>query len=425
MTKFDTFCEKYLRKFTYDSKRLRSIGIEKEILLTDKDGFMADVYEKVWPTLNNRGYKTARDSFYRGQITGFFIKDNQVTTELGRGTFELILEPKTSIKVAENQMKDLLRVLYPICEKQNLKILSIGCQPRTRPLRSNVARKQRYEVLYETYKKNILPASLSASDQVHVDMTLDEFVPVLNMLNGLAGFLLVLFSNSPLRYGRVNKFHVIREIFWDSLGKARTGVPLRPFTSPEDYLKRVWDFKCIMCKKGNKFFCTHKKFRDHVRRLSDEELFKAFLIHEGTVYMCARPRVFGTVEVRPACLQPWGEMMVVPAFVLGLVENLIEADAFVKNFDWKDLRELRYQAMKKGFNTKIQGKIIAPFLKELLDISKRGLIRRNQGAEAYLKPLYKRVAEEQSPADRAVEHFKKGGMPLFLDKVSLKKRHLK
>ncbi|MFC1748443.1 glutamate-cysteine ligase family protein [Pseudomonadota bacterium] len=425
-TKFDTFCKKYIRRFNYDGKTTRQIGVEKEILVTDKDGFMADITENVWPHIEDKRLQTDVDPNNSDNINGFFFKKHLITTDFGKGTFELVLSPQKSIAAAEENIKKLLRVLYPVCQKQNLRILSLGFQPRTRADEKSVVDKQRYELLVNSFKKKVLPSSLTASDQVHVDVTVDEFVPALNTLTGLAGFMMILFSNSPVRYGRQTGSNVLREFFRHYLGKNRTGIPPTPYKSIEDYLARVWEMKCFMAQRKNKkFYAPMKKFKDYVRRLPDKEIFDKFCIHEGTIYNCARPRFYGTIEVRPACLQPWNDMMVVPAFVLGLVENLAESSAFVNDFKWETLRDMRDQAAENGFETKIHGKKVALYLKDLLDISKKGLLKKKQGGEAYLKPLYERVEEEKSPADRAIEWFNEGGLPLLLTNAELKAKHIK
>jgi gamma-glutamylcysteine synthetase len=423
-TKFEAFCKDYISRFKYDGKTMRQIGIEKEMLVTDKDGFMADITEKIWPHLKESGLEVDMDEHLKDTINGFFIKKHQITTDFGKGTFELVLAPQKSIQAAEENIKKLLRVLYPVCKKENLRIVSLGYQPRSKEAFTGVVKKQRYDILLSSFKKKVLPSSLTASDQVHVDVTADEFVTALNVLTGLAGFMMVLFSNSPVRYGKQTGSHVLREFFRHYLGKTRTGIPPTPYKSIEDYLSRVWEMKCFMTKKGKRFYAPMKKFKDYVRRLSDQDVFEAFCIHEGTIYNCARPRFYGTIEVRPACLQPWEDMVAVPAFVLGLTENLSESEAFMKNFKWETLRNMRDQASEKGFNLKIHGKSVSLFLKDLLDISAKGLARRKKEEEPYLKPLYNRVEEEKAPADRAIEWFNEGGIPLLLDKAELKSKHL-
>ena len=423
-TKFDAFCNAYMSRFKYDGKTARQIGIEKEMLVTNQDGFMADITKLVWPHLKTAGLEVEMDENLKDVINGFFIKKHLITTDFGKGTFELVIAPQKSIAAAEENIIKLLNVLYPIVKEENLRIVSLGYQPRTKEGFEGVVKKQRYDLLLNSFKKKILPSALTASDQVHVDVTINEFVPALNTLTGLAGFMMVLFSNSPVRYGRQTGSHVLREFFRHYLGKTRTGIPPQPYKSIEDYLARVWEMKCFMTKRGNRFYAPMKKFKDYVRRLPDQKVFDAFCVHEGTIYNCARPRFFGTIEVRPACLQPWEDMVTVPAFVLGLTENLSESEAFIKDFKWNTLRDMRDQAALKGFNVKIHGKSVSLFIKDLLDISAKGLSMRKKDEELYLKPLYNRVEEEKAPADRAIEWLNEGGISFLLDNVELKPKHL-
>ena len=99
--------------------------------------------------------------------------------------------------------------------------------------------------------------------------------------------------------------------------------------------------------------------------------------------------------------------------------------AFVKQFEWRKLRDLRRTAAYNGFQVRIKGKKISYFLKKLLNISRRGLKKRKKNEEVYLDALFERVSREKSPADRAIAWFKKGGVPLLLKNASLKKEQLR
>lgn len=419
------FCDRYVKKFSHPLNQARSIGIEKEILSTDKDGFMANISQTIWPHFEKMGLKAVTDNYYTDSVIGYSLGGDQIALDAGKGTFEIIMRPFETVVGAESRMKEILSVLLDICDTEGVKLLGIGYQPRTQPARENWNRKQRYEVLLDYFKEPVYPAGLSASDQVHIDVSLEEYVQVVNVMNGLAGFMVALFGNCPVVEDQPSEWKAMRELIWDDLGKDRTGVPEYPISSIEDYLWRTWEMTCFMAKEGEKFYSPGMPFKDFVAAMSDDDVFDAYNIHEGTVWFCARPRVYGTIEVRPAGLQPWNDMVTVPAFMMGVMENLDEIETFIKDFRWDTLRELRIQTASKGFEVDFEGKPLDQFLHQLLELIEKGLKSRGKGEEKYLGALFDRVINKKSPADYNLEYFKKGGMPMLLDEVSLKREHLK
>lgn len=427
MDPFKTFCEQYASRFIYGGKKPRALGVEKEILITDEEGWMGDVIEQIWPDLIKEGYELFNGHVYKDEIAGFHTKNGTVTTDAGQGTLEIILDPYETVQACDAKMTPILKQLLRIANNNEARMIGIGYQPRTLESPKNWSKKRRYEAIEQIFGEAVLPSTLGAADQVHIDIRRDEFTPITNLMQGVAGFMMVLFSNSPLRHGKKSDPQMMREMFWDDMGKitpGKTGVPERPWESMEDYLNAMWDTTCILSKEEDEWGIPNKPFREFVEGLSDEKIFEAFCVHEGSIWFCSRPRVFGTMEVRPACIQPWKERMTLPAFSMGLIENWKEGEAFIKDFEWKELPELRQRSVREGFQIELHGKPISAFLEDLLKIVQKGLESRGQNEGQYLEPLFERVHDQKSPADRALEWFDKGGIPLVLDNVSLKNEDL-
>ena len=96
----------------------------------------------------------------------------------------------------------------------------------------------------------------------------------------------------------------------------------------------------------------------------------------------------GTVEFRSVCTQPLETTFAPIAFELGLfvqlekLENYLEHCSFLKN-EKQDYRNLRKKYSKKILSKKEKEKI-KTFSKELLEISKSGLLERGYEEEKYL-----------------------------------------
>ena len=96
----------------------------------------------------------------------------------------------------------------------------------------------------------------------------------------------------------------------------------------------------------------------------------------------------GTVEFRSVCTQPLETTFAPIAFELGLfvqlekLENYLEHCSFLKN-EKQDYKNLRKKYSKKILSKKEKEKI-KTFSKELLEISKSGLLERGYEEEKYL-----------------------------------------
>lgn len=417
MTQFDSFVQFFIKRFHYTGVSARTIGIEKEVLAVDENGYMADLSRTVWPAVKKSGrYPMLYDDYYTRAITGYSLGKELVTTDAGLGTFEFILMPTKTIQEAEKNMNKIYKSVSPFLRKFHFTMLGLGYQPLTKKNPHNWNKKQRYETLRNYFKGKVDFACLSAADQVHLDLTADEIMPAFHVFNKLNGFLLALLGNSSIKEGRHSGYNGYREILWDFLGKNRTGVPSKEFSSLEAYMDYLWQLPCMMAKRGRKYFSPAIPFKNFVKGMSDQEVQRQFVYHEGTTWFSSRPRVYGTLEIRPCGLQPFSQHLIVSALCLGLMEKLPELVQYMNKFSWKVCREFRYEGSRKGLTAKILGKPIVPYLKELVDLSEEGLRNRGRGEEKYLAPLHHILKTKKNPADEALAIFKRGGIKALIKK---------
>jgi gamma-glutamylcysteine synthetase len=444
MSLFDQFAQEFISRFNHPGVARRQLGVEKELMVMNASGKMLDVKDALWPQIMKQCGESCRfeyDQKYKALPSSFSFEEGILTTDAGVGVLEVILPPLDSVWKADESMKKMMGRLMDasdLCglgDTDRARFVALGFNPVEIPSADAWSKKQRYDVLLESFDEELWPSALSAADQVHVDASIEEFVPMLNGLLGVAGFFSILFSNSPIRENKVSVPQNYRELLWDELGKDRTGIPERPYTSVEDFLDQLWSRDCLLAKRDGLYYAPLRPFRDVVkegekRGASEEELRDLFLIHEASNWQSVRPRFFGTLEIRPACLQSWDSMSSLPAFGLGLSENLNELEAFVAQFEWSFLRELRYLAANEGFRVRVPvgatggGEPVARFMKDLLGIAERGLIGRGLGEEVFLKPLWTRVEEQKSLADKGIELFKSGGAEALVDVRTLRRGQL-
>ena len=103
-------------------------------------------------------------------------------------------------------------------------------------------------------------------------------------------------------------------------------MPLRPFTSIADYVHTMAQSTYLIVRADNEIIPSSRPFTDYLREHGPD--FDAFLFHEHYIWNSARLRTaYGTIEIRPACQQPWPEHMAAMALSVGLIEAAAPIDA--------------------------------------------------------------------------------------------------
>ncbi|MBI5651670.1 MAG: hypothetical protein HZC40_14685 [Chloroflexi bacterium] len=237
-------------------------------------------------------------------------------------------------------------------------------------------------------------------------------------MNLLSAPLIALCANSSVYAGRAGKFISGREGLLRDLGEDRYGMTPRKFSSLEEFIRYLCDYRCFVLRNKNGFTTHQLPFTNYLARSANP--FDDFLWHEHYVWNSARARVAtSTIEVRPACQQPPGESFTATALILGWVESLPQVAAY---FDdtlgktaWETMRAYRRAAVREclGARAPIPGMIRA-----LVEIAQAGLARRGRGEEKFLDPIWKRVECRESPgmcARRVMQ--KKGNVGLLKEIV--------
>jgi len=146
-----------------------------------------------------------------------------------------------------------------------------------------------------------------------------------------------------------------------------------------------------------------------------DQLYRA---HETTYWPVARLRWWAegrcSIEVRMACAQAPGERMTVPALVLGLIENLAEAERLSNSLTFAQWKQVRQLAVHYGLQFTMPSGACSTIeaARRLVNIAKHGLLSRGLGEEVWLAPIERRLADEKpySPADEAISDFREGGI---------------
>jgi gamma-glutamylcysteine synthetase len=412
----DSLASQFCAGFTTEIPALRTIGREAEFPVVAPGGAAADV-RRLWDDLLAHGdLHEHYDSGTPNLIVGLDGEAYSYALEVGVGTVEVVTRPCTSLFEIESLMQEAVGRLVRAAGRWGWQVLGYGTQPVTRPSLTLMAPKQRYHSLYRAMGAEWLWYTVTASDQCHVAVGQPELVQMLNFGNMMAPVIIALCANSPVYNGRLSPFCSGREgqMALINAHEYRHGMPARPYTTIADYIRTVSEATYLIVRTDNEVIPSSQPFSDYLRAHGPD--FPAFLFHEHYIWNSARLRsIHGTIEMRPACQQPWSERMAAMALTVGLIEAMPAIMTYVQEVleaaYWTDLRTYHQLAIRHG----LAAPQPAPdFLATVVDHAEAGLRGRAQGEECFLQPIRDRLYRGQNPAQRARSIFQIDGLRALL-----------
>ncbi len=400
----------------------RTVGREAEFPIVDGGGRAADV-ARLWPLLQvARGdiLKVKRDAVNSELVVGLDGSSYSYALEVGRGTIELNVGPSDTLFGLEALFRAGLARLVQAAGQLGWRVLGYGVQPLTPATRALLSPKQRYAALADVMGDDWVWYTVTASDQLHVDVSRGEAVAVLNFANLMAPVVVALCANSPVVAGALTGSCSSREArMVDAVHGQRHGMIARPYADFTDFVARLSGMRSLLQREGARLLPDGRLF-DEVLRADfgagdggARGCFEAFLLHDHYVWHSARLRsAYGTVELRPACQQPPHEAMAAAAFYLGLVEGRREITDYVQGAlspagYWEGMMQYHRAAVRDGLAAEEPA---AGFLAEVLTLAEKALARRGQGEERMLAPLWGRLERRENPAQRVARVFEEEGV---------------
>ena len=446
--------ETCVQQFRTKSKQSKHIGLEVEIPIVNCTGEAVSysLIHKMYLYLQDAGFELHKEKEFYIEAS-FHVASSQqykyiVTTDLGYSTLEIILPPFADLHIVYQAFQSVLHLLLSFFNKKRCRLLGYGIHPVALPSRFLVTPRQRYQGLEKIWTTNrLVPKSmgndshlltLSAANQCHIDLREEEAIQAMNVLNASSGLQIALQANAPIWKSKIdNNYKSVREAFYDVLfpdSDDRHGIVFK-FDTLGEYFRYIAELRLFLVPRNGQLLqiCGYS-FEEYLSKttveatnLNGEKVLinpalEDIHYHNTFCYLNARlvPK-YGTIEVRMPCQQPPGDTMVTAALNLGLIENLNEASIFFDQYDWNFWTNLRTEAVKYALQAKLSGgESILPLVRRMLQIAQKGLLKRNLGEAIFLKPLFERLEQCQSPADRAIAIFKQKGMEAFLNNYSFK-----
>lgn len=429
----------------------RRIGAELKFPLVRPDGQAVDyaTVDALWDYLVWRGWRPAPDKV-TGKIVGARKagprNDTVASCETGYCKSEFSLAHTADLVELDRAVRELREELEGFCEARGVHFLGYGIQPLTPPGERLLMKKRRTSVWDKVFKSNRhIPEdegddlhlfTINAASHVHVSVSLDEAVPLINVLNGFAGAQIALTAHSNIWRGRLDPdYKCVAEKFWDWWipESGRVGIPLEPFADLADYAAMVGSFHPVyVVRDGLPLVLTdYGSFADYY---AQEEAIGTDLsgtrraivpepadidVHSTCYWFNARLSHYYTVENRVNDQQTPDALMCIPALTVGLAAALKEAQEELRGHDWETLRQAREAACADGLDGRVNGLSLRDLAGRLVELAALGLRRRKRGEEVFLEPLTDRVRSGRCPADRAADHFESGGIAALIDHTKL------
>ena len=403
----DDFAERYVSWFAAGVARRppgpRSVGVELEYPVVDEHGHPA-APARVTDAAAHFG--------------------TAVTTDMGHSTLEARVGPVGDLHQLDKRIADLLAELSAVLGASGCRLLGYGMQPAAGIADRLLSPGERYRQLHD----GSMPAPdgarwggllcLSASSQVHVDVSVAEAASVTGALNRTAALRIALMANSPWSARLPGAGQGRRELFWDRAYPHRPGRwgILPPSETLADHARTVLATDAFLASRDGRVLRIDEPVTwtellrsgrpvtalnvEGVRHLLRPSVTDP-LEHLGAVWSCARLSPdYGTVEERVACAQPPGEQAANAALVLGLVECAGELRDLADAMPFRSWVDARVDASSRGLAARVGTVPVVALVEKMLSIAERGLSARGLSEERFLDPLRERLARSENPATR-------------------------
>jgi len=400
----------------------RIVGREAEFPVVDARGEAADV-RRLWDLLIAQGdYAEKYDTGNPNLLVTLAGEEYTYALEVGLGTIEVNTAPCRNLFSVERIMEDAVSRLVRAALTFGWRVLGYGIQPVSAPSLPIMSPKQRYQSLYRAMGREWLWYTVTAADQVQVDVARHEMVDMLNFGNLMAPVLIALCANSPVYGGTLSPFCSGREgeMALIHANEARHGMPAAPYASIEEYVLRNSRSQYLILQSDGEIVPSSQHFVEYLAEHGAD--LDAFLYHEHYIWNSARLRVaYGTIELRPACQQPWSEQMAAAALGLGLIEAADTIMPYVQDAlgdsYWERMRTYHRQVIGRG----LAAPEPAPgFVTEVVRRAEEGLRARGYGEERLLGPVWQRLQRRANPAQRMRGVFQSEGLPGLLARTAIR-----
>ena len=398
------------------------IGIEHEKFLFDQNKNKRVDYPiilKMFKGLYEFGWKPILEN---KNIIGLKKDGKSITLEPGN-QIELSGDQLNNIHEACSESQDYLFEIKQVIKKLNLKIVSAGFDPISKISEVPNNPKQRYEVMTKDMPNggelSLDMMYRTCGTQLNVDYDSEkDFIKKFKVVNSIVPISIALFANSSIVEKKNSNYLSYRSKVWQNT--SRGGLPEAFFDNMnfEKYADFAINFPMLFIQNDKNYISgknylfsdfMNGKIKEIENKLPTEN---DLATHLSTIFTENRLKKYVELRSMDAC--GWECLCSGPAFNTGLLYgNLDEAYDLISKWDKNKIINAYLEAPKKGFNTELMGKDLFYWTSILLEISKRGLEKRDiigkggYNETNYLTHLEKIIDNKTTNADHMISKFSK------------------
>ena len=404
------------------NKKVFKIGIEHEKFLFNSQNNKRIDYQKIkemFSALLEFGWNPILEN---NNIVGLNKGGKNITLEPGN-QIELSGDKLTNIHEACAESYDYLFELKQVTKKLNIKIVSAGFDPISKLNEIPNNPKKRYKLMTKDMpsggKLSLDMMYRTCGTQLNLDYNSEEdFNKKFKIVNSLVPISIALFANSSIVEKKKSNYLSYRSKVWQNT--YRGGLPklfLENFDF-EKYADFVINFPILFIQqKENYFSGKGYNFGDfmsgNIKEINNRQPDENDLsTHLSTIFTENRLKKY--IEMRSMDTCGWDCLCAGPAFNVGMLYgNLDEVYELISNWDKNKIMNAYLEAPKKGFNTQLMGKDLLYWSSVLLDLSKKGLEKRDivnksgKNETIFLNHLQKVIDNKTTNAHHMIIKFSK------------------
>ena len=403
-------------------KNYQRIGVEHEKFLFNKDDLKRINYKQlkhVFEILKDKGWEP---EYEKDKVIGLKRDKQKITTEPGF-QYELSGAPFKNIHSVCSENNSHFSELKEVFSSASITTSSIAYDPFNKLVEIPKSPKERYKIMTsEMPKGGKLSLDMmykTSGIQINYDYTSEEdFEKKFKIGNYLAPLTIALFANSPFNENKFSGFLSYRGKVWQET--SRGGIMPITFEKVnfEKYIDHAINYPILFLKKKGKYYSPNgQTFNDFLNGnlnflKGQKPTLEDFESHLGTIF--TEIRLKQVIEFRSLDTGNFGCVCNGPSFFNGLIYgSLDETYEIIKDWKKEEVMEAYLKAPKKGLNTLLHNKKLIEWGKIFLDLSKRGLEKRNEinksgkNETIYLKHLEELINNKKTRAEMLIEQFNK------------------
>lgn len=362
------------------------------------------------------GWQPVRDA---GNVIGLKRGIANVSLEPG-GQVELSGAPMTTLHETKAELDEHLAVVKAVGERLGLGFLPHGFHPLARRQDMPWMPKSRYAIMrrYMPLKGSLgLDMMLRTSTvQVNLDFESEaDMVEKFRISLALQPIATALFANSPFTEGRPNGFKTFRANVWTDTDPDRCGIPSFVFDEGfgyERWVEYLLDVPMYFVVRDGRYIdLAGQSFRDFLAGKlpalpGERPTMGDFADHITTAFTEVRLKRY--IEMRGADTGPPEMLMALPALWTGLLYDSNaqgEALALTGDRSCGEWQALHRAVPRMGLAAPWCDGTAQSLARQVVAISRRGLVARGLGEEVYLAPLEAIAETGQTLADRWIARY--------------------